>query len=123
MRFHTWRAGEIKAQHAFQLAIRAGAAGFGGTEERDHRLAERGGGVHRAGVVGDHQFASPQPLDHFGQRSFTAQIQTARWCRARNNFAQRFISCDAENGKTRFRKFFCKQADKFGKMFGWPAFV
>lgn len=75
MSLEAGRAGEVNPQNIFKLAVRAGAAGFGGAEERDERLAERGGHVHRAGVIRHHQIAKPQPFDHFRQSGFAAQIQ------------------------------------------------
>ena len=105
------------------MAVRAGAAGFGGAKERDQRLAERGGGVHRSGVVGDHQLAPPQPLDHFGQRSLAAQIQAACWGGARYDFAQRFVFRAAKNGEVPIWEIFREEADEFGKIFGRPAFI
>ena len=79
--------------------------------------------MHRAGVVGDHQLAQSQPFDHFGQRSFAAQIQRALWPGAQNHFTERFVLGGAEDGKTRVGKMFCEQANEPDKILHRPAFV
>ena len=124
MRFQAGRAGQVDPQDIFELAIRAGAARFGRAEQRDERFAERGGHVHRAGVVGDHQIAEPHPLDHFRQgslrRTNSGNVPVSA---SRNDFAERFVFLAAQNGETRVGKFFGQQPDQFGKIFNRPAFV
>src|ERR1035441_6731 len=117
------RAGEIQAQNIFKLAIRTGAARLRRAEQRDERFAERGGGVHRAGVVRHHQITAANPLDHFRQRSSAAQIQAALRRGLKNNFAERLIVLAAKNGEANIRKFLRQRMDQFGKISGRPAFV
>ncbi len=72
--FHAGGAGEVEAEAVFELAVGAGAAGFSGAEKADDGFTEGGGGVHGAGVVGDHEVAAAEPLDHFGQGGDAAEI-------------------------------------------------
>src|SRR5258706_1127985 len=61
------RAGKVNPQNTFELAIRPGAARFRRAEQRDERLAERGGGMHPAGVIRHHESAEAHPFEHFRQ--------------------------------------------------------
>ena len=65
--FHAGNAGQLELQYPLQLTVRPGAPRFRRTEQRQDRLAERGGDVHWAGVVGNHQLTEADPFDHFGQ--------------------------------------------------------
>jgi len=61
---HAGGAGKVEAHDAGLLAVGAGAAWFGGAKQGQQRLAQGGGGVHGAGVVGNHQVAAADPFDH-----------------------------------------------------------
>ena len=43
-------------------------------KRHDHRRAQRGGDVHRAGVVGEQDAAKFQQRHQFAQRSFAGEV-------------------------------------------------
>jgi len=103
--FKAGHAGEIQLQDVIELAVRARAARFGGAEQRDHGCAQRGGDVHRTGVVADHQLAEPDPLDHFRQGKAARQIKASRRVSAGDDLAKRAVLLAAENGEPEAHKF------------------
>ena len=98
--FHAGGAGEVEAEAVFELTVGAGAAGFGGAEEADDGLAQGGGGVHGAGVVGDHEVAAAEPLDHFGQGGDAAEIDALSGRGEGDGGAEFAVVFAAEDGET-----------------------
>ena len=97
--FEAGDAGQVELQDMVELAVGAGAIGRGGAEEGDDGFAERGGYVHGAGVVGDHELAEPQPLDHLGQGELAGQIEAARAGGGGDGGAEGLLVAAAEDGK------------------------
>ncbi len=90
-RVQAWGAGDLYLKGLIRPAIRPGPERFGGTKQSDQRLAKRAGDVHWAGVIADHQVATANPLDHFGQRGLAGEIQAAFGLYLRQAFTQPFI--------------------------------
>jgi hypothetical protein len=98
-----WHAGQLELQNILRAVIRAGVKRIRGAKQSDERLAQSGRHVHRSRIVRDHEFASADPLDHFGQRSLAGQIEARVGVAAPNRSPKLFISLAAQNCETKFR--------------------
>ena len=88
------------AHHAGQRAGGAGGGIVGRAENRDGGHAQRGGDVHRAGIVGQEQAAGGGQVDEFAERGFAGQVanRDARCAqRRRHGLAQRALGRRSEN--------------------------
>ena len=122
-RLQARRAGEVEAQHIFQLAVGSGAARLRGAEQADERNAQRGRHVHGAGLVGDEQIAPAHPLDHLQQRGGAAEVETAIRRGGQNGFTERVIIFAAEDGETGLGILVSELPHEFREVRDRPAFV
>ena len=105
------------------LAVRAGLVGARGAEEGDDGLAQRGGEVHGAGVVGDEQFAPAEEFDELGQRGASGEVFAPVGRGAADGFRELPVAGATEEGEAEPGVVRGKLAAEFGKVRGGPALV
>ena len=84
------------SQDNVTVAERPGQTRLSGTENGDHRYPEQCGKMHRAGIVGQQQTASPQLVDKFVKRCLADSVHAMIADRSRDLVPYRNVILGSE---------------------------
>src|SRR6185295_3372621 len=79
--------------------------------------------MHGASIVGYHQFAQADPLDHLRQRGLSCQIETSFSISTRDHFSSGSILRRPKNRESEIRVDLAKPGYQLCKIFCRPRFV
>ena len=97
----TGAAFDVMSQDDVTIAERPSQSRFSGAKDGDYWHAQQCGKMHRAGIVGKQQTASPQLVDKFIQRSMADPIYAMIADRSRDLLAYRRVVLRSEQNPLR----------------------